>query len=993
MRVTNRARREAAGRCAPKALVLAILVASTLAVVPAASGQSGPPITDPIPEQPIASAVGLELEEFAQLPRSDPTPAPTDQRLVRWNRINYLGEVPDGSGRLYVPDLNGKLYLIRDGAPQAYLDVGATFAPAFFSGRGLGQGFGFVTFHPDFERNGRFYTVHVEQASLATRTPDLTPQPNTVFHGVVTEWTADDPSASTFSGSHREVLRIGFGGQIHGIQQIDFNPEAKRHDEDYGLLYLAVGDGGRGTSTDDPQNMAMPHGKLLRIDPQGTDGDNGSYGIPPDNPFVDTPGALGEIYAVGFRDPHRFSWDPGAGHRMFLGHIGEHAIEAVDEITPGANYGWSDREGRFVFDRTPANPCDRLFALPPDDEQFGFTYPVAAYDHDPPPTWNCTSDIGHAIVGGFVYRGRGVPGLRGKYVFADLVTGRLFYTEANEMRNGRPRAPIHELMVYDEEGNRSTLRELAGEGALGDPNRVDPRFGRDSEGELYLLSKGNGRIWRITGTRRFASCGDGDTRVDRAMGAENWAPVTPEKWSFPGREAILTEPGVERPGPRRPFEYAVLTKGPEYRSVEIDAEVRIDTPVEVSNRDVIIVFGYRSDTEFYYAHLSTDNTIYPHNGIFVVNNADRVRIEDQWDGTRGATPAITDDEWHRMRVVHCADEGEIAVYMDGSRQPLMTAHDTTFDSGRVGFGSFDNIGRLRDLEVEGTAVRDVLPSLAPDLVAHYDFEHPMPGNAAQERDRGPSGTPIDLVNGGAAMRADDGAHPGSRRSLQTQQVEPAATGNDDHKAGIYSAGGVPTLGAFSGAREATVMGWFKMTGENPSPNSNTADPGDRFNAIGLAGVLSGDSDGHAVRALLEVIDVSGTLRVVALGRRVDGSASQTFAADRDWQDILPRDEWVFLAATFNYDRGTMRLYRNGRPLSGFYTVAGDPWGLEGEPEPDLTSATDPRGIKLGGSFPQNTRETNPCNCRMDSLMFLDRAATAKEIERQYRLAAGEGRTR
>jgi hypothetical protein len=95
---------------------------------------------------------------------------------------------------------------------------------------------------------------------------------------------------------------------------------------------------------------------------------------------------------------------------------------------------------------------------------------------------------------------------------------------------------------------------------------------------------------------------------------------------------------------------------------------------------------------------------------------------------------------------------------------------------------------------------------------------------------------------------------------------------------------------------------------------------------------------------------------------------------------------VFLAATFNFDTGKMALYRNGKPLAGFYTVTGDPWLLEGAPEPDRTSATDSRGIKIGGSFPQNTREQNPCDCRMDELMFLDRAVTSTEIWLQYRWA-------
>jgi hypothetical protein len=85
-----------------------------------------------------------------------------------------------------------------------------------------------------------------------------------------------------------------------------------------------------------------------------------------------------------------------------------------------------------------------------------------------------------------------------------------------------------------------------------------------------------------------------------------------------------------------------------------------------------------------------------------VNNADRVRIEDQWIGHLGAPPAITDTEWHQVRLVHCADSGEIAVYVDGSQFPLMTAVNRAFDSGRVGFGSFDNIGRLRKLIVSGT---------------------------------------------------------------------------------------------------------------------------------------------------------------------------------------------------------------------------------------------------------------------------------------------------
>ncbi|HEV7931055.1 MAG TPA: PQQ-dependent sugar dehydrogenase [Actinomadura sp.] len=680
--------------------IVAVLMA--LVSVPQAIAQADDqPITDPIPERPITSGLGLTVEEFASFPKSEPNPPPVDPRLVRWARINYIGEVPDGSGRMYVPDLNGKMYLVQHGQPHVYLDVGATFAPQFFSGRGLGQGFGIVTFDPDFKRNGRFYTLHTELASTTTKTPDLTPQPNTIYHGVVTEWTADDPSAGTFRGTRREILRLGFGGQIHGIQEMGFNPNTKRGDRDYGLLYIAAGDGGQGQAVgnDDPQDLAIPQGKILRIDPRGTNSANGKYGIPPTNPLVGKPGAIGEIYAYGMRDPHRFSWDTGGQHRMFLGHIGEHAMEAVYDVRAGDNLGWPEREGPFVFDKT-----DRcyLHSLPEDDAKYGYAYPVAAYDHDPPPNWSCTGDVGRAISGGYVYRGTKLPELYGKYIFGDLVDGRVLYTEEREMRRGQERAPIHQLMLFDKTGKRVTMQDLAGD------QRIDLRFGRDSRGELYLLSKANGKVWKVTGTRNFAGCEVGHTRVSHPAGAKNWTPVTPSKWRFPGDQVVMTEPGVSRPGPRRPFEYAVLTAGPRFGSARIDAKVRIDTPVEITNRDVIIVFGYQSDTQFSYVHLSTDNTIYPHNGIFVVNNADRVRIEDQWDAvhSRGATPAITDTNWHDVRVVHCAGTGQIAVYVDHSKTPLMTAVDTTFTSGRVGFGSFDNIGRLRDLKVTGTEVRD-----------------------------------------------------------------------------------------------------------------------------------------------------------------------------------------------------------------------------------------------------------------------------------------------
>lgn len=186
-----------------------------------------------------------------------------------------------------------------------------------------------------------------------------------------------------------------------------------------------------------------------------------------------------------------------------------------------------------------------------------------------------------------------------------------------------------------------------------------------------------------------------------------WDPLTDDKWAFDRRhrEVVLTEPGTAPPGPRRPFEYAVVTAGPELESLSYRAEVRLDEDVSVSNRDVVLIWNYQSPTRFYYAHLSQDNTIYPHNGIFVVDDADRRRIDDQWTGTVGAPPAVDDADWHDVRLDYDARSGRVAVRVDGVREPLMTATDTTFSGGRVGFGSFDNYGRVRDVAVVGVRSR------------------------------------------------------------------------------------------------------------------------------------------------------------------------------------------------------------------------------------------------------------------------------------------------
>ncbi|RKN04787.1 hypothetical protein D7319_27315 [Streptomyces radicis] len=643
------------------------------------------PIETPIPETPLPSDVTLQLEEVADLPTTG-----TGTQA----RVNYVSEVPgdsgQGSGRLAVPDLNGPLYLVDEetGAHTTYLDAAARF-PDFVRQPSLGTGLGFVAFHPEFATNGTFYTVHTEAGdALTTATPTHTPPPDTRVHGVVTEWIADDPRADTFSGTHREVLRVGYSRFLHGLQQIGFHPLAEPGDPEYGLLHIASGDGDEVPNfSTRPGDPGEPQGKILRIDPSGTDGPGGAYGIPRDNPFVGDPDAIGEVYALGLRNPHRFSWDPEDG-RMFVGMIGEQSIDSVYEVLPGDDFGWNEREGGFLFKKDDPS---HVYPLPPDDERFGYTYPVLSLGRN----------SGVSLVGGFVSRSDAYPALDGKYLFGDIVSGEVRFAHAAEMRRGEDRAPFHQVGLVDAAGEPVTMRQLAGS------NRVDLRFGQDAEGRVYLLSKANGKVWRVTsaseGGGTGAPCDLGDTVTTDVTDAADWAPLTPSRWAFENGEVIQTERGEQPEGPRRPFEYAVLTAGPEYGSFRYEATVRIDEPVTRNDRDVVLIYNYRSPTRFSYVHLSQDNTIYPHNGVFVVNDADRLRVDDQWNGVdEGAPPAIDDTEWHDVRIDFCAPTGRTEVYVDNATTPLMTATDTTFSGGRLGFGSFDNHGRLTAPTVTGT---------------------------------------------------------------------------------------------------------------------------------------------------------------------------------------------------------------------------------------------------------------------------------------------------
>ncbi len=430
-------------------------------------------IINPIPDTVPLSDLVINLKEVAQFPPS------SDSGRLPLTRITQLGNQP-GSSDLFILDLRGKLFKLQNNKPVVYMDM-AALRLKFINVPGLATGFGSFAFHPGFAKNGLLYTTHTEAPGSAKADFSYPDSIETTVQWVVTEWKTDHPGAVPFSGKGRELFRINMVQGIHGIQQIAFNPFSKPGDKDYGKLYICIGDGG---STEEgypflAHSKEKPWGTIFRIDPAGRNSRNGKYGIPADNPFVNNPDtkALKEIYAYGFRNPHRISWTLSG--QMLACNIGFSNIEAVDLIKPGHDYGWPIREGNFML--KPGAALDYVYPLPANDSMYNVTYPVAEYDHDE----------GRAICGGYEYQGKEVPQLKGKYFFGDIPTGRLFYVNTADIKQGTY-APIKEWRVAVN-GVVKTLRQLCG------TNRVDLHFGKDARGELYILTKPDGKLYRLEG--------------------------------------------------------------------------------------------------------------------------------------------------------------------------------------------------------------------------------------------------------------------------------------------------------------------------------------------------------------------------------------------------------------------------------------------------------------------------------------------------------------
>ena len=408
---------------------------------------------------------------------------------------DYAISPPGDTHRLFVVEQSGLLRIIQDGTllPDPALDIQSRVQPPLVATNPNDErGLLGLAFHPGFNNPASpgYQTLYTYNSELIP--PSTTPTyvcPNGVtnnYKNVVNEWKISSTNANVVDlNSRREVISFGKNAGNHNGGTITFGPD--------GYTYLALGDGGNANDVGpshivpggNAQNLSTPLGKMLRFDPINpalTPGSpdpissNGQYRIPTTNPFQGL-GQVPEIYAYGFRNPYRFSFDRANGD-LIEGDVGQNNIEEINRIVLGGNYGWAIKEGDFLFNQTngPAGPAGTIGAPPGNrspGSPAGLKDPISGslatleYDHNE----------GISITGGFVYRGTAIPELYGKYVFGDLAlvpspvraNGRIFYAD---LQTGLIKA--------------FPLVQFGGSAIL--PNGLTVHgFGEDADGELYAL--------------------------------------------------------------------------------------------------------------------------------------------------------------------------------------------------------------------------------------------------------------------------------------------------------------------------------------------------------------------------------------------------------------------------------------------------------------------------------------------------------------------------
>ena len=458
----------------------------------------------------FAAALLVGASVFAQTP-TDPFPTPINATdVIKVNFVEFAtlpdlgGPMParpmllvdePGTRRLFVNDMRGPLYTIsRDGKTvSVYLDINDPKWGMNINSQGNERGFQSFAFHPQFARQGtpgfgKFYT-YIDTANMPP-VVDFKPNGGTHTHdAVVLEWTAKTPAAAAYDGgAPRELMRFEHPFGNHNGGQLSFNPLAAPNSAEFGLLYMGIADGGSGG---DPLNNSQKpdsvFGKMLRIDPLGKNSANGKYGIPKDNPFVNDPKTLPEIYAIGVRNPQRFAWDSRNGN-LFVADIGQNIVEEVSQVTKGANLGWNKWEGSYGFISRQAVNLEN----PRGDSKM--VYPIVEYGQMDPLLQSQS-----AVTMGVVYRRKEIPQLSNLLIFGDNPSGEVFYVSADKLPNGGQDA-IRRIL-FNDKGQAKTLLQLVQEKnvAQGKPasTRADLRFGEGPNGELFVMTKRDGVIRQI----------------------------------------------------------------------------------------------------------------------------------------------------------------------------------------------------------------------------------------------------------------------------------------------------------------------------------------------------------------------------------------------------------------------------------------------------------------------------------------------------------------
>jgi len=333
---------------------------------------------------------------------------------------------PDGTRRLFVLEQAGVIRVFPDEAGTSGSEVFLDIRDRVNDG-GNEEGLLGMAFHPDFATNGRFYLDYTADGPRRTVVAG--------FRLDLSEANRGDPA------SEEIVLEVPQPYANHNGGQIAFGPD--------GFLYIGLGDGGSGGDPQgNGQNPATLLGSILRIDVDARSAIRG-YGIPADNPFAGNgQGYREEIFAYGFRNPWRFSFDPPTGD-LWAGDVGQNRIEEIDRVERGGNYGWNTMEGNECYE--PSSGCDRA----------GLVLPVTQYTHQE----------GNSVTGGFVYRGSGIPALQGRYVYGDFGSGRIWALDASSPADPNPRQIL-------------------------DTNLNIASFGLDPSGEL-LICAFDGKIYRL----------------------------------------------------------------------------------------------------------------------------------------------------------------------------------------------------------------------------------------------------------------------------------------------------------------------------------------------------------------------------------------------------------------------------------------------------------------------------------------------------------------